>query len=249
MGIREIEDRMKMKELMRKKGIEMRMYRLQQKTERTKFTREKLAEIAKKHGVLIALDPDLQDAVEELRKKYNIPEERIIREEITEEMVLKKGKKVDIKQLGMLLYQRMMLEKKETGGLLTLPDAFDRVNTGVLKNKITIEDVEEAVKYLKRKNVIPEVKRLESGVMVISFFPVRYTQDQAAVLEIVPKTGIITTGDVCQKLGWSIERAERALQNLVDTGIARVTETYRTGRQYFFPNLEQKGDNGQSESS
>ncbi len=239
MGLRDIEDKMKMKELMKKKAAELRMYRLEKKTERQKMTKEKLADIAKKHGVIIALDPDMKEDVEEIRKKYDIPKERIIREQLTEESVMKwGGKKVDKKQLGMLLYQRVMLEKEETGGLLTLPDAFDRVNTGILRDKIDIGDVEDAVKYLKKNNVIPSVEKLPSGVMAISFFPVRYTKDQSAVLEVVPSDGVITTGNVCKKLGWPMDRAERALQNLVDTRVARVTETYREGKKYYFPSFE-----------
>ncbi|MHA1584515.1 MAG: hypothetical protein ACTSVU_00030 [Promethearchaeota archaeon] len=240
MGIREIEDRSKMRELMRKKAAELRMNRLETQTEITKLTKDKLADIAKKHGVLIALDPDMQDAVEEIRKKYNIPKERIIREQITEESVLKRGNRVDLKRLGLLAYQRVMLEKEENGGLLTLPDVFDRVNTGVLKNRITIDDIERAIKILKKERVIPEFHKLPSGILAISFFPVQYTQDQSSILELVKNDGIITTGDVCKSLNWTIERAERALQNLVDTRVARITETFRTGKQYFFPSLKLK---------
>ena len=240
MGIREIEDRSKIRELMRKKAAELRMNRLETQTSITKMTKEKLAEIAKNHGVIIALDPEMADVVEEIRKKYNIPKSRIIQEQITEDAVLKNGKKVLHKQLAMLAYQRVMLEKKETGGLLTLPDVFDRVNTGLLKNKLTIDDVEKAVKILKKDNVIPEVKQLPSGVLAVSFFPVQNTKDQSRILEIVKTDGVITTGDVCKTLNWTIERAERALQHLVDTRVARIMETFRTGKRYFFPSLKLK---------
>ncbi|MHA1718404.1 MAG: hypothetical protein ACTSWX_15980 [Promethearchaeota archaeon] len=238
MGLRDIEDRAKMRELMKKKAAELRMHRLETQTAITKMTKEKLAQIAKKHGVILALDPDMQDIVEEIRKKYNIPKERIIKEQITEGDVLKGGKRIVHSKLAMLAYQRVMLEKTETGGLLTLPDVFDRVNTGILKNRITISDVEKAVKILKKNNVIPEINKLESGVLVISFFPVQYTQDQTEILKLVKNNGVITTGDVCKSLNWTLERAERALQNLVDTRVARITETFRTGKQYFFPSLK-----------
>ncbi|WP_457558492.1 hypothetical protein [Candidatus Harpocratesius sp.] len=240
MGIREIEDRNRMRELMRKKAAELKMQRLEAKTAITKMTKEKLAQIAKKHGVIIALDPEMQEAIEEIRQKYNIPKERIIKEQITEDSVLKRGKKVDHEKLGMLAYQRVMLEKQETGGLLTLPDIFDRVNTGILQGKITIDDVEKAVKILKKSNVIPELRKLENGVLIASFFPVQYTQDQALILNLVKDDGVITTGDVCKNLNWTIERAERALQNLVDTRVARIMETFRTGKRYFFPSLKIK---------
>lgn len=238
MGIREIEDRNRMRELMRKKAAELRMQRLESKTEITKMTKEKLAEIAKKHGVIIALDPEMQEAVEEIRQKFNIPKERIIREQISEESVLKRGKRVQHDRLGMLAYQRVMLEKQETGGLLTVPDIFERVNTGELQGIITLDDVEKAVKILKKNNVIPEIRSLENGVLIASFFPVQYTQDQAAILNLVKEDGVITTGDVCKNLNWTLERAERALQNLVDTRVARIMETFRTGKRYFFPSLK-----------
>ncbi len=240
MGIRELEDRAKMRDLMKKKAAELRMHRLATKTATTKMTKEKLAEIAKKHGVIVALDPEMKDIIEEIRKKYNIPKERIIREQITEESVLKKGKKVDMKKLAMLTYQRVMLEKQETGGLLTLPDVFDMINTGVLKNRITIDDAEKAVKILKKDKVIPEIKKLPSGILAISFFPVQYTKDQSSILELVKDDGVITTGDVCKSLNWTVERSERALQNLVDTRVARIAETFRTGKKYFFPSLKFK---------
>ena len=180
----------------------------------------------------------MQNEIEEIRKKFNIPKERIIREQIQEDSVLKDGKKVDIKRLGMLAYQRIMLEKSETGGLLTLPDVLDRVNTGVLKGKITIDDMEKAVVSLKKEKIIPGVNTLPSGVIIVSFFPVQYTQDQSSILNLVKKDGVITTAEVCKGLNWSGERAERALQNLVDTGVARITESFREGKKYFFPNLK-----------
>ena len=145
-----------------------------------------------------------------------------------------------MKKLAMLTYQRVMLEKQETGGLLTLPDVFDMINTGVLKNRITIDDAEKAVKILKKDKVIPEIKKLPSGILAISFFPVQYTKDQSSILELVKDDGVITTGDVCKSLNWTVERSERALQNLVDTRVARIAETFRTGKKYFFPSLKFK---------
>lgn len=238
MGLRELSEKEEIRNLMKKKAAELRMKRLETKSDITKMTKEKLAEIAKKHGVIIALDPDMQDEIEEIREKYNIPKERIIREEISETSVVKRFGGVDIGRLAMLTYQRIMLEKEETGGLLTLPDIYDRVNTGILAGKITMKDVEKAVKLLKSRNVIPQLKRLESGVLTASFFPVQYTQDQSEILDLVKEDGFITTATVCKSLDWSVERAERALQNLVDTRVARVTETFRTGKRYFFPNLK-----------
>lgn len=239
MGLRELQKKMKLQEEMKKKAAEVQMEELESKAKLQKMTKEKLAEIAKKHGVLIALDDSLKEDVEKIKNEYGINESNIIRKILTEEDVLIK-EKVDNDQLGMFIYQRVMLQKDETGGLMLLPDVFELVNTGVLSGKITINDVEKAVKGLKKKKVIPEIKELEGGVLAISFFPVQYTSDQSEILNQFGKQGFCTLADVCAGLKWSEDRALRALENLQATGIAKFDESFRTGKKWYFPTLTKK---------
>ena len=227
---------MRFRDAMKKKGAEMRLMRLQNQADIRNMTKEKIGEIAKKHGVLIAVNDEFKEEIEELQKKYDIPKSRIITEELTESDVLSKGK-VDRSKLGQLLYQRVMMDKDETGGLLSLPDLLERVNTGELKGKVDLKDVKKAIKHLEKQNSIHGVEELDSGLIIVSFFPVRYTGDQSRILQVVPKTGVITTAEVCKKLDWSRDRAERALDSLEKTGLAKVTESFREGKKYFFPEL------------
>jgi len=236
--MREIQKKMKLKEEMMKKAAEIKMQELESKVQVQNMTKEKLREIAKKHGVIIALDDNLKEEVESIKKEYNIQESNVIRKLLTEEDVLLKGNKIDHEKLGMFAYQRVMFKKEETGGLLLLSDVYDLVNTGVLNGIITLEDVEKAVKILKKKKVIPEIKELEGGVLAISFFPVQYTSDQSEVLKFVGTKGYCTLAEICAGLNWSEDRALRALNNLQATGIARFDESYRTGKKWYFPGLE-----------
>lgn len=237
MGLREIQKKMKMREEMQKKAAEMEIEELESKAKIENMTKERLTDIAKKHGVLIALDDELKADVEDIKKKYNIGEQNIIREIIKEEECFNKWNRIDHDQLGMFIYQRVMLEKDETGGLLLLPDVFELVNTGELKGEIDLDDIYKSVKKLKKKKVIPDVTKLDSGVVTISFFPVQYTSDQSAVLNFVGKKGVTTLAETCAGLEWSEDRALRALENLQATGIARYDESYRTGKKWYFPGL------------
>lgn len=240
MGLRELEKKMKIEELKKKKFAEYQLKELENKAKIQKMTKARLTEIVRKHGVLIALDDSLKEEVEELKKEYNIKESNIIREMLDEHDVMP-GEIHHIvhEKLGMLAYQRVMLQKEETGGLLLLTDVFDIVNTGVLSGRITIDDVKKAINILKKKNVIPQVKKLNEDVMLISFFPVQYTQDQSEILKFAQrKKGTCSLAEVRAELGWSEVRALRALENLEHTGIAKTDESFRTGKRWYFPSLK-----------
>ncbi|MBD3352439.1 MAG: hypothetical protein GF364_13205 [Candidatus Lokiarchaeota archaeon] len=240
MGLRELQKKMKLKEEMQKKKAQYEMEELESKAKLQKMTKEKLAEIAKKHGVIIALDDELKDEVEEIKKDYEIKETNVIRKLLTEKDVFNKWNRIDHEQLGMLAYQRVMVQKEETGGLMLLTDVFDLVNTGELRGEIEIDDVEKAIKKLRKKNIIPEIKKLEGDVMTISFFPVQYTSDQSEILKFVRDKGYCTLAEVCAGLNWPEDRALRALENLQATGVARYDESYRTGKKWYFPGLKKK---------
>ncbi|MHA1729548.1 MAG: hypothetical protein ACTSWY_12595 [Promethearchaeota archaeon] len=232
---------MKLRDAMKKKAAEYKMQELESKAQLHKMTKKRLIEIAKKHGVIIALDDELKDEVEKIKKDYNINESNVIRELINEDDVLSRKKKIDHEKLGMLSYQRVMMEKDETGGLFLLTDLYDLINTGSLKGRVTLEDLEKAIGILEKKKVIPEIKELDSGVIMVSYFPVEYTSDQSEVLKFAGENeGSCSLSETCTGLNWSDDRALRALENLEATGIAKTDESFRTGKRWYFPNLGKK---------
>ncbi|MFX1314559.1 MAG: hypothetical protein ACFE9T_01755 [Promethearchaeota archaeon] len=237
MGIRKIEDEIDLREAMKKKAAELKMKDMQAKAAVEKFTKDRLRELAKKHGILLALTPELREEVKILQKKYNIPSSKIISEQIIEHDVLKKFSKIDYEKLGMLAYQRVLMAKEETGGIIPLSEVFDLVNTGILKGNIEIKDVEKAMKLMKKVRAIEDVYQLESGVIIIRFFPIQYTDDEAKVIELAKQKDYLTIEDVCVSLDWSQDRAFRALDSLEKTGMAKYRESVLTGKQWFFPSL------------
>ncbi len=237
MGLRKIEDEMDLKEAMRRKAAELKIKEMEEKAKTENLTKERIADIAKKHGVLLALTPELREGVKDLIKTYNIPSSRVITEEITEHDVMKKFSKVDLKKLGMLAYQRVLLRKEETGGILPISEVFELINTGILKGNVDVKDLLRAMKGLEKDGVIEGVKELDSGVSMIHFFPIQYTSDQVKVIELAKQKGYITLEDVCTGLDWAQDRALRALKTLEDTGVAKFRESILTGKQWFFPSV------------
>jgi hypothetical protein len=237
MGIRKIEDEIDLKEAMKKKAEELKMKEIQAKASVEKFTKERLRELAKKHGVLLALTPELREEVKELQEKYNIPSSKIITEQITEHDVLRKFSKIDHQKLGMLAYQRVLMRKEETGGIIPISEVFELVNTGILRGNVELKDVEKALKILKKTGVIDDLTQLDTGAIMVRFFPIQFTGDEAKVVELAKEKGVITLEDVCVGLNWSQDRALRALDSLVTGGIAKYRENILTGKQWYFPSI------------
>ena len=237
MGIRKIEDEIALKEAMKKRAAELRIKEIQAKASAENFTKDRLVELAKKHGVILALTPELKQEVKNLREKYNIPTSRIITEQIKENEVLDEKSRIDHEKLGMLAYQRVLMHKEETGGIMPISEVFDLVNTGTLKNNFELKDLTKSMKILKKTNVIEDIRQLESGGLIIHFFPIQYTSDQVKIIELAKQKGYVTLEETCASLEWSQDRALRALNSLEETGVAKYSESYLRGKQWSFPSI------------
>ncbi len=237
MGIRKIEDEIDLKEAMRKRAAELRIKELQAKASTDSITKDRLKELAKKHGVILALTPELKDEVKELREKYNIPSSKIITEQIREHDVLDTKSRIDIEKLGMLAYQRVLMHKEETGGIMPISEVFELINTGILKNNVEIKDLTKSMKLLKKNSVIEDIRILDTGIVMIHFFPIQYTSDQVKIIELAKEKGYLSLEETCLKLEWSQDRALRALKSLEDTGVAKFTDSLLKGKQWSFPSI------------
>ena len=60
MGIRKIEDEIDLREAMKKKAAELKIKDIEAKAATENFTKERLNELAKRHGVILALTPELK---------------------------------------------------------------------------------------------------------------------------------------------------------------------------------------------
>ncbi len=238
MGIRKIEDEIDLREAMRKKAAELKLKDMEAKAATENFTKERLTELAKAHGVILALTPELKAEVKALQKKFNIPSSKIITEQITENDVLKKFSKINHEKLGMLAYQRILMQKEEIGvGLLPISKVYGLVNTGILNGILDVKDLLKALKLLKKNHVIDDLQEFSSGIVMVRFFPIQYTTDQVKVVGVAKGKGFISLEDVCLALNWSQDRALETLKSLEATGMAKLRESLLKGKQWYFPSL------------
>lgn len=238
MGLRQIDDDIAFKEAMKKKAAELKIKEIKSKARVENLTKERLADLAKKHGVLVALNPELKEEVRYLQEKYNIPSSRIITEQIKEEEVIGRFSRLDHEKLGMLAYQRVLIRKEEIGvGLIPLSEVYDLVNTGELKGNVDIKDVGKAMNTLQNRKVIEDVRKLDSGVLMVQFFPIEYTGDEVKVIELAKEKGYLSLEEVCSALDWSQDRALRILQSLEDSGLAKFRDNIIKGKQWYFPSI------------
>lgn len=242
MGLREIRERIEKKRSMERKAAELKLEELEKELETAMAVKEKIADIAEKYGVILVASPKFQSEIESLREKYGIPAEAVITQIVKEEDVLKKkmfglSESVDHEKLGLLIYQRALFKRKETGGVLSLGEIYLLISTGKLKDKVKMDDVKRALKELEKKRIIPGLLQLKSGVEIAVFIPAELNADQNEVLSLVSGKGSITLEELMVKTGWPKERAERTLKALEESGIARKEESYAYGEKYYFPGL------------
>ena len=237
MGIRKIEDEIDLREAMKKKAAELKIKEIKAKASVENLTKERITELAKRHGVIIALNPKLKEEVKTLREKYNIPASKIITEQIYESDVLIKSKKIDYEKLGMLAYQRVLMRKEETGGIMSVLEVFEFVNTGILNGIVELKDLDKAMRILKKNKVIDDLEELDSGVMIVHFYPVQFTGDEAKVIELAKENDFLTIEIICTAFNWSQDRALKILKSLEDSGLAKFRESLLTGKQWFFPSI------------
>ena len=237
MGIRKIEDEIDLREAMKKKAAELKIKEIQAKASVENLTKERITELAKRHGVIVALNPKLREEVKILREKYNIPTSKIITEQIYESDVLIKSKKIDHEKLGLLAYQRVLMRKEETGGIMPLLEVFELVNTGILNGVVEIKDLDKAMSLLKKNKVIDDIEELDSGATIVHFFPVQYTGDEARVITLAKENDSLTIEIICTAFNWSQDRALKILNSLENSGVAKFRESLLTGKQWFFPSI------------
>ncbi len=95
----------------------------------------------------------------------------------------------------------------------------------------------KALKLLKKNHVIDDLQEFDSGIVMVRFFPVQYTNDQVKVVGVAKEKGYISIEDVCIALNWSQDRALETLKSLEATGVAKLRESLLKGKQWYFPSL------------
>jgi hypothetical protein len=121
--------------------------------------------------------------------------------------------------------------RTKTGGLVKLPALYSMVKAAKPSLKMSIKDVENVVRILEKKGIIPGLREV-SGMKIVELVPVTATPDQRIVLELASEKGRLSLEGLLMKTKWMNERAMRALKQMEELGIAKYDIT---SREWIFP--------------
>ncbi len=217
-----------------------RIDEITKKAERTEKLWEKLQKAFEKHGDAILRNPKYLSVLEEMLSEMGIsPEAWIAEASKTPDMVsrlFKKGPYYEGLRRDII---SLIDTSKESGGILALSEVIMILSKKGWK--ISPDEIIKTIEDLSKQGLIGGISVLDNGIKVVHFVPVEMTKDPQTVMSVAAKhKGKITLETVILELGWTEERAERALESLVNAGIAKVQKTYSRSYIYWFPSLMEK---------
>ncbi|NHJ83907.1 MAG: hypothetical protein FK734_00510 [Asgard group archaeon] len=238
MGLRDIEKKIRVKSAFQTKEAEIMIKDLEQMLLNVRELRDELKKFEKKWKKDIEKNEESYSKLVELRQELGLPDEMGVYE-------WKESATFWDRIGGGDFYERLSVEILEkakelqeyTGGIMTLGEVVLLVNKGRPGKIISADDVIKAVEKLAKAKLIPELRELKSGVIIVEFIPANLSDDQEEVLALSTRKGWISLEELILKTKWSQERSERALESMRETGIARVDASYAEGKKYYFPGL------------
>jgi hypothetical protein len=185
------------------------------------------------------IPPKIRERVDNVGRDFGITVDEVV-EEVMEERVFEKKGSVDHERLAILLLQKAQRLRETNGGIMTLAELQLAISSGSASSgRIRSEDVRKSVEILVERKLIPGLRKLSSGLVIVCFFPIEISPDQNTVLAVAGEKGWTTLEEVMTRAHWSRERADMALKALEDAGVSRLDPSYSAGKKWYFPGLTQ----------
>ncbi len=217
-----------------------RIDEITKKAERTEKLWEKLQKAFEKHGDAILKNPKYTKILEEMLSEMGVSPEAWFAEATKSPDMLsrlfKKGPYYDALRRDVI---SLIDKSKESGGILALSEVL----LSLTKKgwKVSTDEIISVIEELSKQGLIGGISTLDNGIKVVHFVPVEMTKDPQTVMSLSSRhKGKLTLETVIIELGWTEERAQRALDSLVNAGIAKVQKTYSRSYIYWFPSLMEK---------
>ncbi|MHA1311974.1 MAG: EAP30/Vps36 family vacuolar-sorting protein [Candidatus Helarchaeota archaeon] len=238
MGLREIEKDIELRAKIKKKSPEYMVKELELMLNSVKELRKQIEEFENKYGDLIVENPEYQEKLKKIRLEIGMSEIPSEKFKVKPNMIEKiTGKGQFYNQLSVQILNMAKKKILETGGIMTLAEVVLMINEGRPNDVVSALDVIKAINILENADIIPGIKKLDSGIKIVEFIPVELTPDQSIILNLASKKGYITLEEILMNTNWTQDRIERVLQTLIDNNIAKVDLSYATGKRYYFPGL------------
>ena len=240
MGLRDIERKIRSKSAFQRKEAEMMLQQLDQMIENVAVLKDQLKKFEKSHGKEIQENKDYYQKIAELRGGLGLPGEIGIYEwKDSPSFKDKIGNKGYYDQLSNEILELGKSVISDTGGLISIAELVIKLNKIRPGKVVPPKDVIKGLDNLIDSKLIPPIRKLKSGVLVVEFVAVELSDDQELVFNLASKKGFLTQETLMVQLGWNSDRATRILEELVSSGMALKDESYQEGIKYWFPSLGQ----------
>lgn len=140
-------------------------------------------------------------------------------------------------ELSVQIIEVCLATNYKNGGLISMNELLERLikTRGKKSQEICADDILGAGKKLKKLGNGFAILTIGPGQYLVQSVPGELNMDHTTVLHQASTTGSVSVEDLCQKLTWDLERAERALEHMVKEGLAWIDT--QQGRSYWFPSL------------
>jgi len=237
-GLRDIEKKIKVKSAFQVKDAELMIKELEQMINNISEVKKQLKKFEKKYGDKIADSKEYYDKLASLREELGLPTE-IGRYDWKEAPSLK-DKLTGKGFYDVLANEILELGQKltpENGGIIAVGELFTQLNKVRPGRMVSIDDMRRSIDKLINSQLLPPYRVLDSGVKILEFTTVEFSQDHDIILNYASRDGFITKENLLMKTDWTEERIDRSLKFFEEQGIARVDRSYSEGTKYWFPGL------------
>jgi ESCRT-II complex subunit VPS22 len=146
-------------------------------------------------------------------------------------------------ELAVQIVEVCLATNHKTGGLISLTELRTRLVNARGKGKqhqdITQDDLIRAAQKLKIFGSGFTVVPVGKGQYMVQSIPGELSMDHTAVLQQVTQSSqaFVSVGYLKRELGWEEERARKAVDHMVDQGLAWVDLQNLQEKLYYFPSL------------
>ncbi|MHA2250012.1 MAG: hypothetical protein ACXAD7_06600 [Candidatus Kariarchaeaceae archaeon] len=114
-------------------------------------------------------------------------------------------------------------ELTDTGGILSMNKLEEHFAASRENWELREKDIDEAVELLTKQEMIPGKEKVGEELEIVHFKPSELSTDTRVILKTA--MGIeVTKSSLVSLLGWSIERVEASIKQLVSDGVAILDE-------------------------
>jgi len=217
--------------------IAARLDGLVERSRRLDMIRERLWEAFETQGSTLLGIPAYRTALIELLSELGYEPESWITEAKEKSGMVKRLLKRDDRTDGLRRdILRMAEESKKFGGIMLFSELLVRLDDAGWGTHA--DEIEDIIEDMTKEGLVQGLSKIEGGALLVEFVPVALTDDPQAILSLAAtKDGRLSIEDAVVGLSWTEERVRKALELLVNNGVAKEQRSYSKSTQYWFPGL------------